>query len=152
MHTLMHQISIIYRCAILYRDEKLAGSGLSGKQTPYLVTLYHHPGLSQEELSQKLHVNKSSVTRQLNQLEKDGFAMRCPAPEDKRILQCFPTNKSLEMQATIRQVLQGWNDFLTAELTQEERDTLSHLMERLSDKASAYVEGRSNPCEPSDDI
>ena len=86
MPPFMRQINITSRCATLYRERQLAGTGLSGCHTPYLLALYRRPGISQEELARDLNVNKSSVTRQLSAMEEKGYVRREPDPADRRSL------------------------------------------------------------------
>lgn len=152
MHPFMHQISITYRCAMRYRDHELAQIGLSGCQTPYLIALYRHPGITQEALAQHLHVNKSSVARQLSALEANGYVRREASPEDRRILRVYPTDKALAAQDRLREVLRGWSSYLTEDFTEEERETLSRLMRRIADRAEQYMEGSEAGCTPSDTI
>jgi len=70
---LMKNISTIARCATLYRDQQLTEIGLNGYQAPYVPEICAAPGIAQEQLAQQLHVNRSSVTRQLMLLEENGF-------------------------------------------------------------------------------
>lgn len=146
MHPFMKQISVTYRCGMRYRERELGDTGLAGIHTPYLTTLFRHPGISQEELARRLYVNKSSVTRQLGVLEQNGYVRREPSQEDKRAVLVYPTEKALAMQERIRATLRGWNDYLTADFTQEERETLSRLMERVAQRAENYVNGGDAEC------
>ena len=141
MHPFMRQISVTYRCAMRYRERELADTGLAGCQTPYLMALYRHEGLTQEELARYLNVNKSSVTRQLAALEEKGYIRREPDPQDRRSLLVYPTEKANELRERMRHVLRDWSDYLTADFTEAERETLSRLMSRVADRAEAYVKG-----------
>lgn len=150
MHPFMRQISITYRCAMLYRERQLAGTGLSGCQTPYLTALYREPGLTQEELAQRLNVNKSNVARQLAALEEKGYVCRMDSPEDRRRTLVYPTEKAEALRETIFQVHRSWSELLTADFTEEERLALSGMMHRIAARAEAYVRGEDAPCAPSD--
>ena len=141
MHPFMRQISVTYRCAMRYREHELADTGLAGFQTPYLMALYRHEGLTQEELARYLNVNKSSVTRQLAALEEQGYVRREPDPNDRRSLLVYPTEKANALRERIRQVLRDWNGYLTADFTDEEKETLSRLMSRVAERAEDYVKG-----------
>lgn len=152
MHPFMRQISITYRCAMRYREHELADTGLAGCQTPYLTALYRHPGISQEELARELNVNKSSVTRQLCVLEEKGYVRREPAPADKRSLLVYPTDRALELRDRLYRCYRDWNEYLTQELSDEEKAQLSRLMDRIAAKAEAYVKGGEGACAPSDGI
>lgn len=151
MHSFMRQISVTYRCAMLYRERELADAGLSGCQTPYLVHLYARPGMSQEELSRALNVNKSSVARQLASLEKKGYVRRVPCCEDKRMMLVYPTPKAEDLKERLFKVLFGWSDYLTADFTEEEKKQLLSMMLRVSGRAEAYVRGGSEAGAPSND-
>lgn len=150
MHPFMRQISVTYRCAMLYRERELADTGLAGCQTPYLVALYRMPGISQEELARYLNVNKSSVARQLASLEKQGYVRREPSPDDRRILLVYPAERAMALRDRLFNVLHGWSDYLTADFTPEEKDMLSRMMLRVADRAEAYVKGVECACAPSD--
>lgn len=141
MHPFMRQISVTYRCAMRYRERELSDTGLAGCQIPYLTALFRHEGLTQEELARELNVNKSSVTRQLGSLEEKGYIRREADPEDRRSMLVYPTEKALALRERLRRVLRGWSDYLTADLTDEERETLSRLMGRVAGRAEAYVKG-----------
>ena len=141
MHPFMRQISVTHRCAMRYRERELADTGLAGCQTPYLMALYRQEGLTQEELAHRLNVNKSSVARQLASLEKQGYIRREPDPDDRRSLLVYLTERADALRDRMRHVMRDWNDYLTADFTEEERETLSRLMGRVAERAEAYVQG-----------
>ena len=141
----MRQISVTYRCAMLYRERALADTGLSGHQTPYLTALYRRPGISQEELARELNVNKSSVARQLTLLEEKGYIRRENVPEDRRCLLVFPTEKALQMRERLHQVLRSWSDYLTEDFSPEEKELLSRMMQKVEARAESYVKGSDVP-------
>lgn len=132
---LMGNISTIARCANLYRDEKLADCGLSGYQAPYIPELCANPGITQEQLAQKLHVNRSSVTRQLNLLEQNGFVRRIRSETDHRAIELYPTEKAQEVLPIVRQTFRSWREMLTADLTRQQMDTLEELLALLAQRA-----------------
>ncbi len=139
MRAFTRQIAVTYRCAMRYREKQLADTGLGGCQTPYLTALYRRPGLTQEELAQELDVNKSSVTRQVAMLEEKGYVYRMSDEGDRRVLRVYPTEKALVLRERLYQVLRDWNAYLTGDFTEEERETLARLMQRVSERAEAWV-------------
>ena len=141
MHPFMRQISITYRCAMRYRERELSDTGLAGCHTPYLLALYRREGQTQEELARYLNVNKSSVTRQLAALEEKGYIRREPDPDDRRSMLVYPTERALALRDRMRHTLRDWSAYLTADFTDEERETLSRLMGRVAERAEAYVKG-----------
>lgn len=132
---MMRNINIISRCGILYKDRELAGSGLAGCQTPYVMAVCREPGITQDQLAKTMHVNRSSVTRQLTLLETGGFVTRIRSEADKRAVQVYPTEKMQKMVPVVREVHANWRSRLTEVLTEEEMDTLEGLLERLAARA-----------------
>lgn len=150
MHPFMRQISITYRCAMRFREDELADTGLAGCQTPYLTALYRHPGISQEEMARELNVNKSSVARQLAVLEDKGYIRREPSATDKRILLVYPAEKALAVKERLYRCYHDWNSYLTQDFTEEEKEQISRLMVRIAARAETYVKGGECACEHSE--
>ena len=150
LHPFMRQISITYRCAMRFREDQLADTGLAGCHTPYLTTLYRDPGISQEEMARHLSVNKSSVARQLAILEKNGYIRREASAADKRMLLVFPTEKALAVKDRLYRCYHDWSSYLTQDFTDDEQQMLSQLMARIAARAEDYVKGGSDACEPSE--
>ena len=80
--------------------------------------------------------------RQAAALEEGGFITRRTSPEDKRVLQLYPTEKTLELLPQIRESLRGWEDYLTHGFTEEEVALLEGLLERAHQRAAQWVEAR----------
>ena len=134
---LMKSINTISRCAVLYRDEILADTGLNGYQAPYVPEICAAPGITQDQLAQRLHVNRSSVTRQLALLEEGGFIRRRRSETDRRTIEVFPTEKMLAALPVVRDTMHRWRALLTEGFTPEELETLEALLDRLADRAAA---------------
>lgn len=135
----MKYISLISRCSIQHQGEKFSAIGLKGNQCGYLFQVCREPGLSQDQLSQRLHVNRSNVTRQLVMLEKNGFVERRKDPGDARILSVHPTQKALDNIGLIRKTLHEYSDFLTEDFTPEEKAQFIGFLERAASRADEGV-------------
>ncbi len=146
MPPLTRQINVTYRCGMMYRDHQLKDLDINGCQTPYLLPLFRKPGMTQEELAAWLCVNKSSVTRQVAALEKQGYIRRACDPKDRRVLRLFPTEKAMATQERLKTMLGDWRAYLVQDLTEEEQATLSSLMDRITRRAEAYVKGEEEEC------
>ncbi len=147
MNSFMRCVSRTARCASLYRGEKLEKLGLNGCHHTYILAICRTPGISQEQLSRTIYINKSNVTRQLTFLEQNGFVTRTPDGEDRRIMRVYPTQKALDAYPVVLEVLEQWQDFVMEDLSPEEREELTRLMQRVNEKAAAYAEGRLAPKE-----
>lgn len=132
---LMRNINTISRCAALYRDTHLANCGLSGWQAPYLPEVCAAPGITQDQLALRLHVNRSNVTRQLAMLEENGFVTRRRSESDRRTVEVYPTQKAQDTLPAVRAVYRTWRETLFYDLSPEERDQLEALLDRLAHRA-----------------
>lgn len=142
MSDIIRDITEIARCGAQYKVDTLSPMGLKGCHASYLSEICANPGISQDKLSQRICINKSNVARQTAILEEDGFIVRKACEQDKRIMQLYPTEKTLALLPEIRTILNRWEDCLTADVTQEERLILERILERMKDRASEWMENR----------
>jgi len=140
MDSLMRSINRTHRCSIRYYSEQMKADGISGHQHIYIFQICRHPGISQEQLSQRIAVNKSTVTRQLCSLEQNGFITRRSSPEDKRILQVFPTEKAEALYPKVLELMRSWNQLLVEDFSEEEKEQLLTMMQRVQKKALLLAE------------
>ena len=140
MDSLMKYISRTHRLAGQYRSTCVPCAGINSCQHIYIFQVCKHPGISQDQLSKLIGVNKSNVTRQLSVLEQNGFVTRQPDPKDRRALQVFPTEKALQLFPQVQSVMREWNRLLLEDFTEEEQKTLASMLERVMEKAVATVE------------
>ena len=140
MSKIIRNITEIARCGAQYRTEALAPMGLKACHASYLTEICANPGISQDKLAARICINKSNVARQAAILEEDGFVIRTPSPQDKRIMQLYPTEKTLALLPDISPILQQWEACLTSDVSDEERAVLERVLERMKDKAAEWVE------------
>ena len=132
----------ISRCGVQYRSDNLAQFGLKSIHASYLTEICAYPGISQDRLARIICINKSNVARQVAVLEEDGFVRRVPSAADKRVMELYPTEKTLEILPRINEMLMCWENCITHDLTEEEKELLSALLRKMSSRASGYMEDR----------
>ena len=140
MSEIIRDMTEITRCAVQYRTEMLAPLGLKSCHASYLTEICAEPGISQDQLAQRICINKSNVARQAAILEEGGFITRTPCCEDKRVMKLYPTEKTLQMLPQLRSVMATWESLLTFGLSEEEVKILSVLVQRMKEKASVWME------------
>ena len=140
MSQIIRDITEIVRCTSQYRTETLAPMGLKACHASYLTEICAAPGISQDQLASRICINKSNVARQAAILEEDGFITRIPSPTDKRIMQLFPTQKTLELLPQITQILSGVEIFLTEGFSEQEKELLENMIARMLAKAADWME------------
>ena len=136
-----HYLMTIARCSNQFRTEKLKEYELSGQHCAYLLRISRDPGLTQEAIAKELFLNKSTVARQLRFLEEKGYVRRCPSLQDQRAMQVFPTEKTEAVLPKVRTVLREWNDYITADFTEEEKIMYRELLMRAAERARSFANG-----------
>lgn len=144
MKSLMRYINRTSRLSNLYREKKFKEYGLKGMHHYYIMNICRTPGVSQEQLANKILVNKSNVARQVAALEKKGFIYREPSPTDGRELLVYPTEKAYEMLSIISDTLREWNDGVLQDFSPEEREILVKAMEKILGRAIDIVDNMPN--------
>lgn len=86
---------------------------------------------SQAELSRRLGVDRSDLVAGLNELERDGLALRSPDPDDGRRNQIHVTTAGAAKLEQLDERVQAAGDELLSPLTVAERDQLVSLLQRL---------------------
>lgn len=140
MSDISRDITEIARCCAQYKVDMLSPMGLKGCHASYLSEICACPGISQDKLAQKICINKSNVARQAAILEEDGFIIRMPSESDKRCMELYPTEKTLELMPRITGILECWDQCITQELTEEEITMVTAILERMKEKASRWME------------
>ena len=140
MKAFMKFLGETWRCACLYRAEKLAKLGVSGYQDSYIIEICKNPGIAQEQLAGLIYVHKSNVARQLASLEEKGFITREADLQDKRNLLVYPTEKAFEVLPQIKKVHKEWNERILEGMSEKERDEVASIAKLLSENAKRVLE------------
>ena len=120
MSQIIRDITEISRCGVQYRADQLAPMGLKSCHASYLSEICANPGISQDKLARRICINKSNVARQVAVLEEDGFIVRTPSAADKRVMELYPTEKTLALLPQISNILKCWEGCITSTLTTQE--------------------------------
>ena len=142
MPDLMHHITEIARCAALFRQEELTPLGLKSCHSSYLAAICTSPGITLDQLARRIFINKSNVARQLAILEEDGYVERRQAPDDKRAIQVFPTQKAHDAMPEIIRIFRVWESFVAQDLSEEERKSLAAMLEKMKSRSADGMENR----------
>ncbi len=134
MHSLS-RMNTITRCKNLWYTSKLEGTGIGAGDRLYLLYVCRHPNVSQDTLSAALYVNKSSVTRRLAHLEKEGFVTRTPSEADRRVMLVAPTERALALLPRLAELRAEWNAIITEGFTEAELEAFSSLINRALENA-----------------
>ena len=129
------QISILHREFQCFINCELKGTGINSSQYIFLLNIYKNEGVSQEELSTMLAIDKSATKRAIDNLEEGGFIRRERNTEDKRAYKIYLTEKAFEVKPKLYEALAKWNDIITKGLATEEVNNVLKTLKHMSNNA-----------------
>lgn len=140
MNTVGRYISHISKDIHACHRHQLRDFDMGWGQFKILLLLMHEEGLKQEDISARLEIDKTTVTRTLNKLEASGFIRRVADPGDRRIHRIYMTEKSLEQKAYLTRLREEINTYLLEGFTASETEQLMAYLIRLKQNSHRLVE------------
>ena len=140
MSKFMKTLNNISRSQAIYRHGKISAPDLHSGHYAFVLAICREPGRSQEELARELCINKSTVARNLNQLEEKGYIQRNSLPNDKRQFAVYPTEKMLGILPEVKQVSTEWRSLLSEGIPEAELTIFHSVLERMEMRAREIVE------------
>lgn len=131
MKDLSKYVSVAYRRTQIFYTEKLKKLGISSGQFMYIVCICENVGQTQDELSQRLIIDKSTVAKILSQLETNGYITKAINSNDRRAFNIFPTDKAVAIFPKILEIKDEWHRKMTENLSDIECDVFEKLMEKV---------------------
>ena len=142
MPKFMKMLNNISRSQAIYRHGKISADDLQTTHYAFVLAICREPGRSQEELARELCLNKSTVTRNLNCLEENGYIKRVSLPSDKRQFCVSPTDKMLAVLPEIKTASLEWMTLLSDGIPKDELDIFNSVLERMQEKAREIIESQ----------
>jgi DNA-binding MarR family transcriptional regulator len=108
-----------------------AEQGLRSGLFSTLALISSNPGISQNELSKEIALDKSVTVTLVDQLEKYGWAVRERSPKDRRRHALFITPRGEEQLTELFSVLEKTENAVLHQLSDGELRLLSELLDRM---------------------
>ncbi|MFE2425862.1 MarR family winged helix-turn-helix transcriptional regulator [Streptomyces sp. NPDC059373] len=123
----------------------IAGLSLDRAATAILRNIAESEPLRPGVLAVRLSVEASHVSRQLRQLEKDGYVIRVPDPDDSRAHRIQLTDAGLAAVERIREASRRGIEMALADWSTEDLRQLATLFHRLVDDFVTHAEAEVEP-------
>lgn len=124
-------ISMLYRKSQVYLSQELKNYDVTSAEYPILIALNQNNGVTQEELSSHLYLDKSAVTRVIQALIEKGFVTKSKDERDLRCNRVYLTEKGRKVQKPIKDSMDNWNDILMMHMEKEKQDIIYELLMRM---------------------
>ena len=127
-------VNLLHRLAIHAPPEDLPG-GMTIAQLSTIGFLYfsQDADIYQRDIESFFKLRRSTVSSQLNTLEKKGLIRRVPVAHDARLKKLVLTQDGLAASAQVMQILAEMNRLMVQGLSQEEVDQLSRLLQKIEE-------------------
>ena len=104
-----------------------------GRERVLEVISRYEDGVRQKTLTEELRINPSSVSEMISKLENDGYVKRTVDPADKRATLITLTELGEARTAELQDEKNGKLDKAFRNLTDEEKEQLTTLLEKLTE-------------------
>lgn len=125
-------LTCLYRSRNKFMGERLRDHGFSGAMYMILLHVDHHPGATQDSIATHMYIDKCNVARRTKRLEELGYIRRETDQTDRRQNNLFLTPQGKELVPVIKTYLSQWGQSITADLEEDERDTLIALLTKMT--------------------
>jgi DNA-binding MarR family transcriptional regulator len=133
-------IGFLSRAAHRYLKLQFRDYSIGHAQVLTLHFICRNNGLSQNELGHYFNLDKSSITSQLNILEKNGYIVRKPDNNDFRGRRIFITPKTKAIEPELYERFSEWSKILLNGFSGEEIEMTHTLLEKLIINAKEALE------------
>ncbi len=130
-NTLAYYISILKVDFQNYCLEELKKWGISKGLLFFVIYIGKHPGCLPKDVSCTLQVDAGYTTRAIMRLSELGLVLRESNKQDKRQKSLSLTEKGELAFQKILSLFQEWDERVTKDWTQEERDLFKKKMESM---------------------
>ena len=128
---IVREIVSISRCISFIRNIEFKKYDLTRGQHSFLTRIMENPGISQEEVSFMLRVDKTTSAKAIKKLETKGYIMRKRSSEDKRQWCLYPTDKFKKIYPDLVDKINKTAELGTSNFTEDEVETLHNLIAKF---------------------
>lgn len=127
------KISIIYKYLQIMALKSFQDMEINPSEFPFILTVIENEGICQEELSEKLRVNKSATTKVVRGLIKKGYLIRKKDSLDRRYYRVYSTEKSRRLRSKILHKVEVLSKVILGDFNEKELEELYGFLDKLED-------------------
>jgi MarR family transcriptional regulator for hemolysin len=127
-----------------FLEKRFKDLNIGRAEAPYIKMINHSSPIKMNTLISNVVFHKSHTTRAINQMVKDGLITKEKDPEDMRSYIITITKKGKTVANHVQQILEEWEELINSALSQEEREQLEVMREKVYIKLKDYFEEGDN--------
>lgn len=130
------------------KSQSCIGSALSKynittAEYPFFMAIQYNKGLTQEELTEIVCVDKAATARAVRSMEEKGFLIRVQDERDRRQNRIYATEKTMQLADAVNSELLRFNDLLTQGISAENVDIILAGLQKMEQNVSDLLAGLS---------
>lgn len=129
-------INELYRQGVSFLGKEYKDYNIGAGQYQFLVYLYMKDGITHDELTEKIGVDKAATTRAIVKLNESGYIKKVQDLKDKRKYYIYLTDYAKENRESILNTSKKWENELVGDLTTEELKQLYYIFRKITKKSS----------------
>jgi len=133
------RIHILYRLTMMNVRNEMKKLGFGAGDYGFLAMLFIQDGLSQDEISKQMRVDKSYTARAIAKLEKAGMVERSSDPNEHRIRRVFLGEKAFEIETEFVDMVQQWHRILVEGVDPDDLSTLCKVLDQMKVNAETHL-------------
>jgi len=123
--------TVFYKDFQNFSEEKLESYQISNGLYIYLIFVYKKPGLTLNEISKTLEVDKAYTTRAIRKLVDLGYLEKIIDQTDNRAFHVIPTKKCITAMEEMVNLFDEWEDIALKNFSEEEKETLTNSFRKI---------------------
>ena len=131
-------ISILYRYGQSYMSKRMESYNIGRGQLIILLYLSRNGGLSQQDLTDYIKVDKGCIAKSIKSLEEEGYITRSADPDDRRAVKVFLTQKAQDTMPVIEDAISSWESVLMSGLKDDEKLLAEQILYKMAKNAYNY--------------
>jgi len=113
-------------------------------QCRIFIKLKDSEGISQKELASRMNISPATLTRMVQNMEKNGYITRKTSEADQRITLIHLTEKGIETRAIIDKKLKAIDEKIFKNFNEEERKILEDMLLRIQKQLLEEIDNEND--------
>lgn len=134
-------IAILARKNQVYMSNVLEEYDITIAELPFFMALIDHQGLTQEELTTIVCVDKAATARAVKSLEQKGYLKRVKDKEDSRQNRVYPTKEAKLLKETIKSEILSFNNQLTQGIDTQILELIYDGLQKMEENIMGLTSG-----------
>lgn len=137
--TIARMITLLARKSQGYIGWALGKYQITAAEQPFFMAVQDRAGMTQEELTALVCVDKAATARAVKSLEEKGYLTRAQDPQDRRQNRIYPTDAAQQIAEAVRDELHRFNALLTQGIDAQSLDVVSAALEKMEENLTGRL-------------